>query len=64
MTTPTKAATYDYIYEFAGWDPEITEDSVVTGDVTYTAIPKHALTITYVLSSATRAAAIIVTTQS
>ncbi len=47
--TPVKAATYDYLYEFAGWDPEITEDTVVTGDVTYTAVyaPIALYTVSY-----------------
>jgi uncharacterized repeat protein (TIGR02543 family) len=36
-TTPVKAETDKYTYEFSGWTPEITK---VTGDATYTAVFK------------------------
>ncbi len=34
---PTREADEDYTYEFAGWDPEINENTVVTGDMEFTA---------------------------
>lgn len=37
-TTPTKEADEEKSYEFKGWTPEITDDTVVTGDVTYMAV--------------------------
>ena len=36
--TPTKAADGQYSYRFVGWMPEITEDTVVTENITYTAV--------------------------
>lgn len=51
-TTPSKEDDADYRYTFKGWTPEITEETKVTGDVTYTAVykkkelpkPKHQVT--------------------
>lgn len=37
-TTPTKAEDEQYTYTFKGWNPEITDDTTVTADVTYTAV--------------------------
>ena len=36
--TPSKESDVQYNYSFIGWDPEITEDTVVTEDVEYTAV--------------------------
>ncbi len=35
--TPTKQADAQYTYAFAGWDPQITAETMVEGDVVYTA---------------------------
>ena len=37
-STPEKPATAEYTYRFVRWDPEITDDTVVNGKATYTAI--------------------------
>ena len=37
-TEPTQESDEQYIYTFKGWSPEITEETVVTGNVTYTAV--------------------------
>ena len=34
---PTRAKDAYYTYDFIGWSPEITESTIVTGDITYTA---------------------------
>ncbi|MBR5644221.1 MAG: leucine-rich repeat protein, partial [Salinivirgaceae bacterium] len=36
-STPQKANTAQYTYTFSGWDPTITNETTVTGDITYTA---------------------------
>lgn len=37
-TTPTKAADEQYSYTFKGWNPEITDETTVTDNVSYTAV--------------------------
>ena len=37
-TTPTKAEDAQYTYEFKDWTPEITDDTTVTADMSYTAV--------------------------
>ena len=36
--TPKKAADLQYTYSFTGWDPAITDETLVTENVTYTAV--------------------------
>ncbi len=36
-STPQKTNTAQYTYAFSGWDPAITNETKVTGDITYTA---------------------------
>ncbi|MDO4622414.1 MAG: InlB B-repeat-containing protein [Eubacteriales bacterium] len=36
--TPAKAEDDSYTYTFAGWTPELTEETTVTGDMTFTAV--------------------------
>ena len=50
--TPTKAATAEYTYTFAGWTPAITNATAVTDDAFYTAVYTETVntyTITFVL---------------
>lgn len=35
--SPTRPADFDYSYDFTGWMPAITDETIVTGDATYTA---------------------------
>ena len=47
---PTKESTVEFNYEFTGWNPAITEETSVTGNITYTAQfkeNKRAYTITF-----------------
>ena len=49
--TPTKAATAEYTYTFAGWSPAVTNATAVTDDASYTAVYTETLntyTITFV----------------
>ena len=49
--TPTKAATAEYTYTFAGWSPAVTNATVVTDDASYTAVYTETVntyTITFV----------------
>ena len=49
--TPTMENTAEYTFTFVGWIPAITDESIVTGDATYTAIfdtTKNTYTITFV----------------
>ncbi len=54
--TPTKAATAEYTYTFAGWNPAVTNATAVTDDVSYTAVYTETVntyTITFVLDDGT-----------
>ena len=54
--TPTKAATAQYSYTFAGWNPAVTIATAVTDDVSYTAVYTETVntyTITFVLDDGT-----------
>ncbi|WP_407445879.1 cellulase family glycosylhydrolase [Fibrobacter sp.] len=54
--TPTKAATAQYSYTFAGWNPAVTNATAVTDDVSYTAVYTETVntyTITFVLDDGT-----------
>ena len=54
--TPTKAATAEYTYTFAGWSPAITNATAVTDDAIYTAVYTETVntyTITFVLDDGT-----------
>ena len=49
--TPTKAATAEYTYTFAGWSPAVTNATAVTDDASYTAVYTETVntyTITFV----------------
>ena len=51
--TPTKVDESGLSYVFVGWEPAITEETVVTGDATFTA--KFAIALTITADSATKA---------
>ena len=62
--TPTKVATAEYTYTFAGWTPAITDETIVTGTASYTATytaTKNQYTVEFVMDDGVTPAATSVT---